>query len=169
MHWMLMPLRRYAEFSGRSRRKEYWLYFLFLIILYIILASAITAVVVSSLGSLEAEADSATTLALMENFCPVFIIAGLVWLGLIIPNIAVGVRRLHDINRSGWWILMGYGPWLLSVLVANTIFAIVSVICNFATIVGFLILLILACFKGTVGPNRFGPDPKATDQSEIFA
>lgn len=55
---------------------------------------------------------------------------------VLIPSVAVGVRRLHDLDRSGWWLLIMLIPLL-----------------------GTLLLLIYFCLRGTVGPNRFGPDP----------
>ena len=59
----------------------------------------------------------------------------LVSLALILPGVAVSVRRLHDIDRTGWWILLGF------------------------TVIGALVLIYWACQRGTPGPNRFGPDP----------
>lgn len=108
---MLEALTKYAEFSGRSRRREYWLFFLFTII-----ANMVAGVL-----------DVATGTGA---------ISAIVAIVLIVPSIAVLVRRLHDTNRSGWWALLILLP-----------------------ILGGLILLIFCIFKGTQGSNRFGPDP----------
>jgi uncharacterized membrane protein YhaH (DUF805 family) len=64
------------------------------------------------------------------------LVSTLVELLLFLPSLAVGIRRLHDIDRSGWWTLLGFVPFI-----------------------GWVVLIIWACTKGTLGPNRFGPDP----------
>ena len=65
---------------------------------------------------------------------------------LFIPNLAVSVRRLHDQDKSGWWILIGFVP-----------------------LIGAIWLFVLYVLESTRGPNRFGPDPKAPPQSQIFS
>ena len=138
MHWMLMPLRRYADFSGRSRRKEYWMFFLFNLLVSLVVWGLLAVTFLASLS------ESEMTVIMM----PVFIIYGLLALALIIPGIAVTVRRLHDIDRSGWSILLGLIP-----------------------IVGAILLIVFYCTEGTPGPNRFGDDPKAGERpsTAVFA
>jgi uncharacterized membrane protein YhaH (DUF805 family) len=102
---------KYAVFAGRARRSEYWFFALFEALVNIV-AGVIDNLVNSDWPSM------------------------LVSLGLLLPSLAVAVRRLHDIDRSGWWLLIGLIP-----------------------VVGWIVLLIWACMKGTAGPNRFGPDP----------
>jgi uncharacterized membrane protein YhaH (DUF805 family) len=127
MDWMLMPLRRYAQFSGRSRRKEYWMYTLFVVLVSLI-AGAI---------------DGALGLAGESGYGP---LGGIFTLATLIPSIAVGIRRLHDTDRSGWWLLIALIP-----------------------LIGALVLLFFFVSDGTGGPNRFGPDPKNPGQAEVFA
>ena len=91
MEWMLMPLRRYAQFSGRSRRKEYWMYTLFIVIL-----SIVASIIDGGLG-----------LTGESGYGP---ITGILSLATLIPSIAVGIRRLHDTDRSGWWLLIALVP-----------------------------------------------------------
>ena len=122
MEWMLMPLKRYADFSGRSRRKEYWLYILGLWIA-IIVASIVDGV----LG---------LTGMIAGVYGP---LTALVYLGTLIPTIAVAVRRVHDSDKSGWFVL---------VPIYN---------------------IILMFLEGTKGPNRFGPDPKNPATAEAFS
>jgi uncharacterized membrane protein YhaH (DUF805 family) len=129
MDWMLMPLRRYAEFSGRSQRKEYWMFFLFQMIVYIVLsiiegAVGLTGMIGGAYGPLTA----------------------LFALAILIPGIAVGIRRLHDTDRSGWWLLIAFVP-----------------------LIGAIVLIVFFVMDGTRGPNRFGPDPKDPGQAEAFA
>lgn len=99
MHWMLMPLRRYAEFSGRSRRKEYWMW---------VLLNAIVGVVIGVLGAWGA---SSRLFSSEEEIVLYFGCTLGIWaLITFLPNLAVAVRRLHDTDRSGWAILFGLIP-----------------------------------------------------------
>jgi uncharacterized membrane protein YhaH (DUF805 family) len=88
VEWYLDVLRNYAEFSGRARRKEYWMFVL------------INAVVVIVLGLIDRVLFGANT--------PV--LSGLYSLGVLIPTLAVTFRRLHDTGRSAWWLLIGLIP-----------------------------------------------------------
>ncbi|WP_232667461.1 DUF805 domain-containing protein [Pseudonocardia sp. TRM90224] len=125
MGWYLKVLKQYADFRGRARRTEYWMF---------TLVTVLVAVVLSVL-------DHALFGAV--TFGSVGEITGLGWLYVIymvatlIPSLAVSVRRLHDIDRSGWWVLIGFVP-----------------------LVGFIVQLVFAVTEGTRGANRFGPDPK---------
>lgn len=128
MNWMLMPYRRYFDFAGRSRRKEYWMFALLGLLVWVVWFVGANAVMATSLNGAESVSGTA------------MLVTGLVGLwGLVsfIPAIAVAVRRLHDGNRSGWWLLIGLVPF-----------------------VGGLVLLYFYLIEGTRGPNRFGPDPK---------
>jgi len=118
MDWMLLPLRRYAEFTGRSRRQEYWMFFLFVMLVTIGL-SIVEGIIGLRIG------DAG-------------ILSGLFSLAVLIPGIAVGIRRLHDIDRSGWWLLIGLVP-----------------------LVGAIVLIVFMATRGTAGDNRFGADPIA--------
>lgn len=99
MHWMLMPLRRYAEFSGRSRRKEFWMWVLFTTIVSSIM------VLLGFWGAEERLFSDEEELTLYFA-CTI----GLFSLVTFIPNLALVVRRLHDTDRSGWNILFGLIP-----------------------------------------------------------
>ena len=100
MDWMLMPLRRYAEFSGRSRRKEYWMFALFNL-----LVSAFIGLVALLLYTLDWSEE-----AMMAVMGPLMV-AGVIYSVIaLIPGIAVTIRRLHDTDRSGWNILWGLVP-----------------------------------------------------------
>ena len=87
MDWYLMALKKYAEFQGRSQRKEYWMFTLFNLLAFFVLS-----IVGSVLGD-QAE-----------------LLTGLYSLGVLLPSIAVTVRRLHDIGKSGWFLLLGLIP-----------------------------------------------------------
>jgi len=150
MEWMLMPLRRYAEFSGRSRRKEYWMFLLFTALVAAVLVALLLA------GGLPAMMAGDPN-GLAEDPGPIFWLGagllGLFILGIFIPSIAVAVRRFHDRDMSGWWylgfIVLGAIPYIGII----------------ASIASFVIM----CLPGTPGPNRFGPDPKDPANASVFA
>jgi len=120
---------KYATFSGRARRSEFWWWYLFLVILQVI------SNVLDGLFGLKINYSASG--AVSTNINNVGWLSLIVGLALIIPTIAVAVRRLHDTDRSGgWW-------WL-----------------NFLCCIGGLILLIFYIQEGTRGPNRYGDDPK---------
>jgi uncharacterized membrane protein YhaH (DUF805 family) len=181
MHWMLLPLKRYAEFSGRSRRKEYWLFFLAVMLFYLALVLLMVLLmggaILSALGGVDANgaldanntAAGAGMMGAMLGGGIIGIVIVLSWLLLLVPSIAVGVRRLHDIDRSGWWLMLGYGPWLLSIILAIAQSQAMADILNLVSMIGFIVLLVFAVLPGTRGPNRFGPDPKGEDLSQVFA
>ena len=104
----------YVNFNGRACRSEYWYW-----VLFIILADIVAGIIDYLLG--------------MQ------IVSSLFGLVTLLPGIAVSIRRLHDLDRTGWWILLALIP-----------------------LIGWIILLIWYISKGTDGPNRFGPDPLAT-------
>jgi len=121
MDWYLKVLRNYVGFDGRARRREYWMFTLFTVIVTIALA------IVDSIGGLMTDSGMG-------------VLGMLYALGVLLPSIAVSVRRLHDINKSGWWLLLIFIP-----------------------LIGGLVLLVFAVMEGTRGDNRFGPDPKADE------
>ena len=110
--------QRYAQFSGRARRKEYWLF---------VLAYIVTSVVALGID---------ISLSSFDETEGVGVFSTIVTLGLLIPYLAVSVRRLHDTNRSVWWFLISFIP-----------------------LIGEIWLIILCCFRGDEGENQFGPNP----------
>lgn len=142
MEWMFLPYRRYAEFEGRSGRQEYWMFFLFNVIVYTILggfsfASFVQSRVAGGLGAPGTPLPVGGSIGLG--------LLGLFALATFIPSIAVQVRRFHDQDKSGWFILLGLIPY-----------------------VGGIVLLIFMCLEGTRGPNRFGPDPRDPYNTNVF-
>jgi uncharacterized membrane protein YhaH (DUF805 family) len=129
MEWMLMPLKRYAEFSGRSRRKEYWMF-----VLGVFIAAIVLSIIEGALGL------SGMVGGVYGPLTTIFFLA------VLIPSIAVQIRRFHDQDKSGWFLLLALIPF-----------------------VGGLIVLVFMCLEGTRGPNRFGPDPKDPAGVEAFS
>ena len=160
MEYMFMPLKRYADFSGRSRRKEYWMWFLFLIIVTIVTTYLD---ILLGLGGSAAGTQQGASVSFNVNFGLITI---LFLLAVLVPNLAVGVRRLHDIGRSGWWLLAGYGAFAASTALALAGFARWEYFLSLAAGIGFLVLLVFSVMEGNRGPNRFGEDPKAGEPPE---
>ena len=118
MNWYLGVLKKYAVFSGRARRKEYWMFYLFYLIFAIVLS-----IIDSILGTGGGGAG---------------LLSGLFVLAMLIPSIAVTFRRLHDTDRSGWWVLIALVP-----------------------LIGAIILLIFMIQDSQSGENQYGPNPKS--------
>lgn len=160
---MFLPLKRYADFRGRSRRKEYWLFALFLVIVYSVMA------VILGLSIAAALSGGVSTSGLGGGARIVALLFGLFLLAILIPTLAVGVRRLHDIDRTGWWIVVPTVLSVLSYLYGGTSLALVL---SLLSVVASITLLVFACLEGTRGSNRFGPDPKDpaanADLNEVF-
>ena len=120
MNWYLKCWKQYADFSGRARRKEYWMFVLFNIIVAII-----AGIIDGVLGLINPEIGFG-------------VFGGLYSLAAFIPGLAVSVRRLHDIGKSGWYYLLGLIPLL-----------------------GAIVLLVWFCTEGEHGANKWGEDPKS--------
>ncbi len=129
MDYMLMPFMRYFDFAGRSRRKEYWMFFL----LNLIIITVMTTVLFSLGFSMDPYAASSGGPVTWL----IFAVLGLYSLIVLIPSIAVQVRRFHDQDKSGWFVLINFVPYI-----------------------GGLIVLVFMLLEGTRGPNKYGPDPK---------
>jgi uncharacterized membrane protein YhaH (DUF805 family) len=123
MGWYLAVLKKYADFKGRARRKEYWMFFLFNCLIAFALGFL--------LGILGAITGLGHSLVNTGNL--------IYTLALLIPGIAVGIRRIHDTGKSGWWII---------VPIAN---------------------LVLFCTEGQPHENEYGPNPKANEETKEAA
>ncbi|MDP8994099.1 MAG: DUF805 domain-containing protein [Pseudomonadota bacterium] len=132
MHYMILPLKRYFDFSGRSRRKEYWMFFLFVLI-GLVIAMLLDAALGLG-GTAETSSEFGDGTASVEVNLTGGLLTLLFVLAMLIPGIAVAVRRAHDQDKSGWFVLIP---------VYN---------------------VIMMFIEGTRGPNRFGPDPKAAER-----
>jgi uncharacterized membrane protein YhaH (DUF805 family) len=133
MEWMLLPLRRYAKFSGRARPKEYWMFFLFLLIGFVLVAIVEGLLGLSTTQHWVNSGPWWASAGYRTEGGP---LTGIFALGVLIPYLAVAVRRLHDTDRRGWWLLIGFLP-----------------------LIGGIVLLVFFIIGGTRGPNRFGSDP----------
>ncbi len=119
MNWYLEALKKYAVFSGRARRKEYWYFFLFNLLISIVLV-----VIDGMTGTLDAEAG-------------IGLLGAIYGLAVLIPGLAVSVRRLHDTDRSGWWLLIVLIP-----------------------LIGAIVILVFMVQDSKPGENQYGSNPK---------
>jgi uncharacterized membrane protein YhaH (DUF805 family) len=111
MNWYLEVLKKYAVFSGRAGRSEYWMFLLFNIMITFVI------------GLIEGFVGSPGIVSLLYG------------LAVLVPAIGVSVRRLHDTNRSGWWLLISFVPFI-----------------------GTIVLLVFMTLESQYGDNRFGPN-----------
>ena len=127
MNWYLTVLRNYAVFSGRARRKEYWMFALFNIIFLIV------AVIIDNILGTKFEMNGITL--------PYGYVYTLYTLSILVPGLAVMVRRLHDVGRSGWFFFIAFIP-----------------------LAGPIWLLVVLCTDSDRGVNNYGPNPKEGSQ-----
>ena len=119
MNWYLEVLKKYAVFEGRARRKEYWFFILF---------NVFISMALGIIDRLTGNVNPETGLG---------ILSGIYALGVLIPGLAVSVRRLHDTGRSGWWLLITFIP-----------------------VLGAIVFFFFMVFDSDPGSNEYGPSPK---------
>lgn len=132
--------QKYATFSGRASRSEFWWFQLFVILFWTGLGLLFAVPL-----SLAAAGGFGSFLAMVFGLVAVVAV-----FGLVIPSIALTVRRFHDHNASGWWVLLFY----------------VAGVIPYVGFLSSLVLLVIMAVKGTEGPNRFGPDPLRPDSTD---
>ncbi len=130
MSWYLQVWQRYAEFTGRSRRMEFWIFFLYNVVILLVLYLASVGFALVNQPEMGAS---------------MYFIYFAYALVALVPCVACTVRRLHDIGKNGWWVLLVLVP-----------------------IIGALALLAMMTLDGNHGPNQYGPDPKLTSQPAII-
>ncbi|MDX6263155.1 MAG: hypothetical protein QOH84_4843 [Kribbellaceae bacterium] len=124
MQWYTDVIKKYVVFSGRARRKEFWMFTLISVIISIVL-SIIDRILGTSYGYNNSNG----------------VLQSIYGLLVLLPSIAVSIRRLHDTGRSGWWYLI-----------------------NLVPCVGWIVFLVFAIQEGNAGDNEYGPDPKAAER-----
>jgi uncharacterized membrane protein YhaH (DUF805 family) len=127
MNWYVAVMKKYADFSGRARRKEYWMFVLFNLI-FLVVAAFADNILGTTFGKGSGLELPYGWLYMLYGFA------------VLIPGIAVCVRRLHDLGKSGWMIFVALIP-----------------------LIGAIWLLVLYCTAGNQGENKYGPDPKAAE------
>ena len=117
MHWYTDVIKKYAVFNGRAARPEYWWFLLINVII-----AAVLNLVFSAIGG-------------RSN-----IVSDLYSLAVLLPSLGVAIRRLHDTNRTGWWVLLSFIP-----------------------IIGWIVLIVFLATASDPGPNNYGPNPQNPD------
>ncbi len=131
MNWYIKVLQQYTDFEGRARRKEYWMF---------TLVNFLITMALQALTFMVAGMNPESTLGLFLSG-----ILALYGLGVLIPSLAVTVRRLHDTNRSGWWILI-----------------------NFIPVIGFIVMLVFLVQDSQPGTNQYGENPKGNVDTAVL-
>lgn len=178
MEWMIMPLRRYAEFSGRSRRQEFWVWQLLKVLVSLVFMIVIGIVFGVSIASVAGSSNPASVGAGaaigMGVGLLVYLVMLILGLAVLVPDIAVSVRRLHDTDRSGLWLLsvigcyvVGYVLFLVGAMAQSSAIAVVGGIALLGGFVVAVTLLVFMCLPGTIGPNRYGADPLAGERGAM--
>ena len=116
MHWYTDVLRKYAVFSGRADRPEFW---------WFQLANIIVAIIIGIIAAAILGRRGGQGIGYLYD------------LAVLLPSLGVSIRRLHDTDRSGWWLLLSFLP-----------------------VIGWIVLIVFYALEGTPGPNNHGPDPK---------
>ena len=119
MNWVIKALKQYTDFNGRAQRTEYWLFVLFCIVVSVVLA-----LIDRMIGTYNSTGG-------------IGLLGGIFSLAILLPGIAVAVRRLHDTGRTGWWLLIGLIP-----------------------LIGEIVLLVFMVQDSAPGTNAYGPSPK---------
>jgi uncharacterized membrane protein YhaH (DUF805 family) len=120
MQWYTDVIKKYVEFSGRARRQEFWMFNLINAVIWLVLLGIDNAI-----GTDQGQYHTSG------------ILSGIYSLAVLLPSIAVAIRRMHDTNRTGWWVLI-----------------------NLICCIGWIIFIVFAAKEGDAGANQYGPDPK---------
>ena len=160
LEWAKRPLTKYADFLGRAPRAEYWWFTLALVVAYMLVRIIEGILGISGM--------------IMGVYGPLTV---LLWLATFVPSLAVGVRRLNDTNRSGWWLLLPIVPYMLAMALGGAAMASGTVgagmgLAAILMIVGLvcaIVLLVFMVMPGTPGENRFGANPYGTDATSAVA
>jgi uncharacterized membrane protein YhaH (DUF805 family) len=162
VEWALRPVKNYAVFSGRAARAEYWWFYL---------GTMIVGIPVAILDSIVGDTGA---------------LSGAYNVALLLPWVGVTVRRLHDTDRSAWWLLLFFVPFFIAGFIAAVAvgarldgadsdpFSSMGppmILAIIVLIILAVLLLVFMVLPGTRGPNRYGPDPydDGSDLGEVFA
>lgn len=145
MKWYIHCIKNYANFKGRARRKEFWMFILFNIIFGIaisILDRILGTVYTIDYSEMYRNIEGFNNMNFTYSFGYLYLLYNLI---IILPALAVAIRRLHDVGKSGWWYFISFIPFI-----------------------GFIWFIVLMCTAGNTYENEYGPDPKDPSSSNTF-
>lgn len=169
MKYFIKCLKHYFDFKGRARRKEYWMFVLFTVI--IVLTVFFIELICSYLPFVVKVTNEGGNIYDMMLDDPMImykhlIVTVIVWILLLIPTYTVGSRRLHDIGKSGWWILLPIPISLMSLLFAGN--SIAEILCSLISFAINILLLVWLCTDSDYETNKWGPCPKTEDGEDYI-
>lgn len=185
MNWFIKCFKQYADFKGRARRREFWWFTLINFIIAFILMICMMVPLVGSLlnnpefmemasnSSLDAQtygSEFEADIYRQMLHTPFFYIYTIYALVVLVPGLAVTVRRLHDTGRSGWWVMLSVGASIVSSIASNAlqdspaVNLLVQILCLAANIV----LIVWLFFDSQEGENKWGPNPKEPNWKELI-
>lgn len=161
--YYLAALKKYATFSGRARRKEFWYFGLMNFIIALCLCIPIYYGIFKMVFTLVSQGNNISEEAIIEfvlnnmGYSIIFYVIYILYaLAVFVPGLAVSVRRLHDVGKSGWFFLIPYLGILLNLI---------PIIGSFACLGLSIWFLVLMCTNSQVGENKYGSDPKAEERN----
>ena len=176
-------LSKYAVFTGRARRAEYWYFVLFMVLVSWALSiwSSVKLLPLFLLDGPGAADAWTNPFEILKLGGAPMIISGIFSLAMLLPSLAVFVRRLHDTNHSGWWVLAFYLFYIVDLVLlvffsvyvvqmsgamSGALYAVIFLVLSLGLLAFAIVLLVWLCTAGTVGPNKYGPDPKASPEEK---
>jgi uncharacterized membrane protein YhaH (DUF805 family) len=150
------------SFNGRINRAKYWLAVVFWIIVEIVVFGVLAVMLGNHLLGLGSEPTGADIVKIILSFgLGIILVFLLVFIPMIVSGFAVGIKRLHDRDQSGWWIVLFFlGPTVASVLAQTSDSGAASLVLGLVSLgISIWAFVVLGCLRGTRGPNRYGPDP----------
>ena len=190
MGLMFQPFMKYVDFQGRARRSEYWLWALFIFVVNAVLTVIQFSMMGGAAMTMSATHSDAHAMQAAGGLMMIGLVKMVFFLGILLPSIAVAVRRMHDTNRTGWWILFPTAVSIIALVVYISVdganfmnqmkglqglqgnsnpaaaIAVLSALFKplfWVIVPSFLAKVVTFVFRvldGTPGNNRFGPDPK---------
>ena len=159
MKWFIKCLKQYADFNGRARRSEYWWFTLInFIITMVLLIGWMVPLFKMAIHSEDLPDEWELLRVMFSN--PFIYIYFIYYLAMLIPSLAVTVRRLHDIGKSGFWVFLSIGSSLLNISIA------ISIVIELIAIAIAILFLVCMFIDSQPGENKWGPNPKEPTQIE---
>jgi uncharacterized membrane protein YhaH (DUF805 family) len=158
------------SFHGRINRAKYWLAVLFWTVVDIVVFAVMGGMLVKDIVALGSEPSGGDIVRVILSFgVSVILVCLLVFVPMIVSGFAIGIKRLHDRDQSGWWILLFYfGPAVASALAHNSDSGASALLLSLVSLgISIWAIVVLGFLRGTRGPNRYGPDPLGADVGTV--